>query len=100
MGQWSVGGDEDRADTGILAVQPFLFVQLGAGTYLRTAPLWFYNLETDDYNIPFGFGLGKVVKAGNVVYNIFLEPQFTVLHEGVGQPALQVFTALNLQFAQ
>ena len=98
-GQWSVGGDEDRADTGIVAVQPFMFVQLGGGTYLRSAPLWFYNLETDDYNIPFGFGIGKVVKVGNVVYNIFLEPQFTVLHEGVGQPALQVFSGLNLQFA-
>ena len=98
-GQWSVGGDEDRADTGIVAVQPFMFVQLGGGTYLRTAALWFYNLETDDYNIPFGFGIGKVVKVGNVVYNIFLEPQFTVLHEGVGQPALQVFSGLNLQFA-
>ncbi len=98
-GQWSVGGDDDRADTGILVLQPFMFVQLGGGTYLRSAPLWFYNLETDDYNIPFGFGIGKVVKVGNVVYNIFLEPQFTVLHEGVGQPALQVFSGLNLQFA-
>jgi len=78
--------------------QPFLFFQLGGGTYLRTAPLWVFNIEQDTYHIPFGFGIGKVVKSGGTVYNIFIEPQFTILHKGVGQPQFQLYMALNMQF--
>jgi hypothetical protein len=96
--QASFAGDDDRADTGLLVLQPFAMWQLGKGTYLRSAPLWVFNLESGDYNVPFGLGVGKVVKVGNTVFNIFLEPQFTMLHEGVGQPAFQLFTGLNLQF--
>lgn len=62
------------------------------------APAWTFNLEDDSYSVPLGFGIGKVVKAGHTVFNIFIEPQFTVLHDGVGQPELQVFTGLNMQF--
>jgi hypothetical protein len=96
--QASFAGDSERANTSLLVLQPFGFWQLGSGNYLRTAPLWIFNLETGDYNVPFGFGIGRVVKVGNIVFNIFLEPQFTMLHEGAGQPAFQVFTALNMQF--
>jgi hypothetical protein len=31
------------------------------------------------------------------VLNLFLEPQFTVLHEGVGQPGVQLFAGLMAQ---
>ena len=48
--------------------------------------------------MPLGFGIGKVVKAGHTVFNIFIEPQFTVLHDGVGQPEMQIFAGLNMQF--
>jgi hypothetical protein len=93
----SIGGDEDRRDTSNLVIQPFWFWQLGGGTYLRTAPIWFFDLKTGDYNVPFGFGVGKVIKTERIVYNIFLEPQFTMLHDGVGQPAFQVFAGFNTQ---
>jgi hypothetical protein len=96
--QASFAGDDDRADTSSLVAQPFGFWQLGGGTYLRTAPIWFFNLKNGDYNVPFGLGIGKVLKTERVVYNIFIEPQFTVLHSGVGQPAFQIFTGLNMQF--
>jgi hypothetical protein len=96
--QTSVAGDEDRADVNVLAAQVFGMFQLGGGTYLRSAPLWVFDLETGDYNVPFGFGAGKIIKVGSVVYNIFIEPQFTVLHDGVGQPAFQLFTGMNMQF--
>ena len=89
--QASVAGDEDRAETSILIVQPFLMFQLGKGAYLRSTALWNFNLETDAYNVPLGMGAGHVAKSGKLVFNIFLEPQFTVLHEGTGQPALQLF---------
>ena len=96
----SFAGDDARANTNVLAVQPIAFWQLGGGTYLRTAPIWAFDLENDTYNIQFGFGIGKVMKAGKIVFNIFVEPQFTVLHNGAGQPAFQLFTALNMQFTK
>ena len=96
--QTDIGGDSARADTSLLALQPFYFWQLGKGLYLRGAPIWVFNLETDDYHIPMGLGIGKVVKSGDIVYNFFVEPQFTILDRGPGQPELQVFVALNMQF--
>ena len=36
--------------------------------------------------------------ANMIAFNMFIEPQFTILHDGVGQPALQIFAALNMQF--
>ena len=96
--QASFAGDEDRDNTNVLAVQPFAFWQLGGGTYLRMAPIWGFNLESGNYNVPFGIGVGQVTKVGRTVFNIFLEPQFTMLHDGVGQPAFQLFMGLNMQF--
>lgn len=88
----------DGGDTSLAVIQPFLFVQLGKGTYMGMAPLWVFNIEDSTYNVPLGIRLGKVVKAGNTVFNMFIEPQFTILHKGVGQPEVQIFTALNMQF--
>jgi hypothetical protein len=65
---------------------------------MGTAPLWVFDIEHSTYNVPLGIRLGKVVKAGNTVFNMFIEPQFTILHKGVGQPSVQIFTGLNMQF--
>ena len=44
-------------------------------------------------------GFGKVIKmAGGNVLNLFIEPQFTVLEDGPGQPEFQLFIGLNTQF--
>ena len=101
--QTDVNGDPDDPDdpkpnTSSAAIQPFLFWQLGGGTYLRMAPIWVFDLESDDYHVPFGVGIGKVLKSERVVYNLFIEPQFTMAHQGAGQPAFQIFTGVNLQF--
>ena len=72
--------------------------QLGGGTYLRSTGVWTFDLKSGTYNVPIGFGIGQVVKAGGTVYNIFFEPQFTILHEGTGQPKTQLFAGVNLQF--
>jgi hypothetical protein len=93
-----VAGDEDRDDTSLLAVQPFYFLQLGNGNYLRGAPIWTFDLESDDYAIPVGLGFGKVIPTERVVFNVFIEPQFTVLSKGSGQPELQLFLGFNMQF--
>jgi hypothetical protein len=96
--QISVAGDDDRADTSLLVVQPFLMFQLGKGAYLRSTALWNFNLEDSAYNVPIGVGAGHVIKADSKVFNIFLEPQFTMLHEGPNQPAFQLFAGINCQF--
>jgi hypothetical protein len=36
--------------------------------------------------------------ANMVAFNIFIEPQWTILHDGVGQPEFTVFVGLNMQF--
>lgn len=96
--QASVGGDSDRPSTSLMAVQPFAIWQLGGGTYLRSTGVWTFDLKSGDYAVPMGFGLGQVLKSGKVVYNLWLEPQFTILHDGTGQPKVQLFAGLNLQF--
>ena len=80
------------------ALQPFAMLQLGGGTYLRSVGIWTYNLENDDYAVPIGFGIGQVFKAKKTVFNLFIEPQYTVLHRGDGLAQWQVFAGLNMQF--
>lgn len=93
--QTDISGDDDVS---VAVVQPFFMLQLGKGLYTGTAPLWIFDLENSTYNVPIGLRLGKVIKSGHTVFNVFVEPQFTILHDGVGQPELQILTALNLQF--
>ena len=81
--QTSFAGDSDREDVNIGAFQPFLFYQLGHGTYLRSAPIWAYNFENDAYSIPIGLGIGKVIPKGKTVFNLFIEPQYSVAWRGV-----------------
>lgn len=95
--QASFAGDENRSSTNTTAVQPFYFWQLGKGTYLRGAPIWLFDLENEAYSVPLALGIGKVVKLGDTVFNLFVEPQYSLLIAGM-QPQLQIFTGINLQF--
>ncbi len=96
--QKSFAGKDDRQDVNVGAFQPFAFYQLGGGTYLRSAPIWVYDLEDDDYSVPLGLGVGQVTKRGSTVFNLFVEPQFSVADKGAGQPDWQVFVGFNMQF--
>ncbi|MCG8579698.1 MAG: hypothetical protein MI866_07270 [Bacteroidales bacterium] len=95
--QASFAGDDDRNSTNIGAIQPFFIWQLGKGTYLRHVPIWAFDFENDAYHIPLGLGIGKVVKMNNTVFNLFMEPQFSMLSKGT-QPQMQLFAGINLQF--
>ncbi len=95
--QASFAGDEDRASTNLAAVQPFYFWQLGKGTYLRGAPIWVFDLENDGYSVPLALGIGQIVKVGNTVFNMYVEPQYSILIDGT-QPQVQILTGINLQF--
>ncbi|MGE0621799.1 MAG: hypothetical protein AB7I04_14195 [Pseudomonadales bacterium] len=96
--QTSFAGDDGRSDVNIGAFQPFAFYQLGGGTYLRSAPIWAYDFEDDDYSVPLGLGIGQVIKRGSTVFNLFVEPQFSIADDGAGQPKWQVFVGFNMQF--
>lgn len=93
-----MAGDDERSGTNVFALQLFLFWQLDGGWYLRNSAIWTFDPEADTYNVPVGLGVGKAISMGSVVFNLFAEPQFTVLHNGVGQPATQIFIGFNTQF--
>jgi len=95
--QIGVGGQSDRAQTQFLVAQPFVFFQLGNGYYLRSAPIWYFDIEDPVYNVPFGLGIGKVVPTEKIVFNFFAEPQFAMAIRGTGQPAVQIFMGMNMQ---
>jgi len=94
--QTDFSGDGEPVNMSVL--QPFLFIQLGKGVYTGTAPLWLFDFESNSYSVPLGVRLGKVMRTGHTVFNVFVEPQVTILHDGVGQPKVQFFAALNIQF--
>jgi hypothetical protein len=94
----SFAGNEDRADVNTAAFQPFGMLQLGKGRYLRSTGVWVYNFETGDYTLPLGIGIGQVIPKGKTVYNIFIEPQWSVADKGAGWPEWQVFIGFNMQF--
>ncbi|QDH79786.1 hypothetical protein FKX85_12385 [Echinicola soli] len=95
--QASFAGDSDRPGTNVAAIQPFYFWQLGKGTYLRGSPIWAFDFKNDAFSVPLGLGIGKVVKVENTMFNLFIEPQYSMLHAGT-QPQFQLFTGINLQF--
>ncbi|MEA1889194.1 MAG: hypothetical protein U9N50_05360 [Pseudomonadota bacterium] len=94
----SFAGEDDRADVNIGAFQPFAMYQLGKGRYLRSTGIWAYNFETDNYSVPAGIGFGQVIPKGKMMYNIFVEPQWSVADKGPGWPEWQVFVGFNMQF--
>ena len=96
--QHSFAGDDDRATQNNAALQPFFIVNLPQGWYLRSTATWTFDLARDHYAIPLGLGVGKVWVLGDgTSVNLFAEPQWTVAHDGAGQPKFQVFAGVNLQ---
>ncbi len=89
---------DNAKDVNLLTAQLFGMWQLGSGTYLRSTGIWSFDLEGDNYNIPVGLGIGKVIKVNNVVFNIFAEPQFSVYAKGTNQSRFQTFVGFNTQF--
>lgn len=96
--QHSFAGDSDRPSVESASLQPFVMFNLPQSVYLRSTATWNFNLKSNDYSIPIGLGIGKIWKVGRETYNLFIEPQWTVAHDGVGQPKFQTFMGLNIQF--
>ena len=96
--QTDIAGDDDRADVSFVTAQPFAVWQVGGGKYLRSTAIWTFDLGSGHYAMPLGLGVGQVVKSGRIVYNMFLEPQWTVLHKGA-QAKWTIFLGIHFQFA-
>jgi len=98
--QKDFAGDDARSPVNVFAVQPFYFFQLGGGLYVRGSAVAVFDIENDKYNVPVGLGIGKVVPTKKAVFNLFIEPQYTILSRGAGQPELQIFIGVNTQFVK
>lgn len=96
--QGSFAGEDSRRDVNVGAFQPFAFLQLGSGWYLRTTGVMVYDFDNDDYTVPLGLGFGRVIPTEKVVFNVFVEPQYSIWDRGASYPEWQVFTGFNLQF--
>lgn len=97
--QTSFAGVQDREDVNLLTVQPIANVNLSDGWYLRSSATWNFNLENGSSYIPVGAGVGKVFQLEKgITMNAFIEPQYTVWHDGPGAPRWQIFAGLNFQF--
>jgi hypothetical protein len=96
--QHSFAGDSDRRTQNNLQAQPFLIVNLPKGWYLRSTATWTWDLHEGSHYIPIGAGAGKVWKATAATGNFFVEPQWTVAHQGDAMPKFQIYAGLNLQF--
>ncbi len=96
--QASFAGEESAPDVNEGAFQPFVFYQMGEGWYARSTGIMVYDFESDDYTIPLGLGLGKVFPTEKIVYNAYVEPQYSVVDRGDSFPQWQIFAGFNLQF--
>lgn len=100
--QWqhSFAGQSSRPDVQTLTAQPFVIVNFQHGWYLRSTGTWSFDLQRGSYYVPVGLGAGKAWKSGKTIFNAFIEPQYSVLHEGSGVPQWAVFAGLNMTFGK
>jgi hypothetical protein len=98
--QHSFAGNSDREDVSLLTLQPIVNFNLSDGWYVRSSAIWNFDIESGNYSIPVGLGLGKVIPVNDkVTMNAFAEPQYTLFSHGAGQPEWQIFAGVNFQFA-
>jgi hypothetical protein len=81
-------------------LQPLLHYNFPGGFYSRSTALWSFNSGSKINDIPIGLGGGKVWKkfSNGKTINLYVEPQYSVWHSGVGVPRWQLFTGVNFQF--
>ncbi|WP_426238350.1 hypothetical protein [Pararhizobium sp. DWP1-1-3] len=97
--QASFAGSDLRDDVNLLTLQPIVNVNLDKGFYLRSSATWNFNMESGASYIPVGLGVGKVFQLDKgITMNAFIEPQYTVWHDGPGAPRWQIFAGVNFQF--
>jgi len=96
--QHSFAGEHTRPDAQGVTFQPIAALSIGGGYYVRSSGIWNFDISNNKRLIPLGIGFGKVFKTGNAIVNAFIEPQFTVYHDGIGLPSFQLFSGLQFLF--
>jgi hypothetical protein len=96
--QHSFAGEHTRPDAQGVTFQPIAALSIGGGYYIRSSGIWNFDISNNKRLIPLGIGFGKVFKTGNAIVNAFIEPQFTVYHDGIGLPSFQLFSGLQFLF--
>lgn len=96
--QHSFAGEHTRPDAQGVTFQPIAALSIGGGYYVRSSGIWTFDIDNNQRLIPLGVGFGKVFKTGHAIVNALIEPQFTVYHNGTGQPSFQLFTGIYLYF--
>jgi len=97
---WSFAGDEDRADVNFMTIQPFINYNFPE-FYLTYSPIWSANWEAESGNqwtIPLGMGIGKVMKlGGKLPLNLQASYHYNVVSPEFG-PQSQLRLAFSLLF--
>ena len=101
--QWDLAGDSERGYVNKSFFQPIanyhfnsLFGQQGWYLSLQDL-LWSYDWKTDALDLPIGFRLGRVFKAGKMPLNVFVEPFGRPINEG-GQTGGKYGVKFNVTF--
>jgi hypothetical protein len=94
--QQSFTGQREREDVSLITAQPIIIYNLPEGYHLRSSATWNFDLHAGTNYIPVGLGAGKVwlLNSGTTA-NAFIEPQYTVSHDGAGSPAWQ-YSAVSI----
>lgn len=79
---WSFAGDDESDDVNAMLFNYFFNYNLPKGWYLTTAPSITANWEAEADNtwtVPFGGGVGKVIKLGKIPFNLQSQAFFNVV---------------------
>jgi hypothetical protein len=97
--QHSFSGNSSSPAGQLTSVQPFFIDNFPRGFYFRSSGVWTFDTFHHAQNIPLGSGIGKVWTSvhGDIV-NLYIEPQYSVYHSGVGSPKWQVFAGVTVKF--
>lgn len=97
--QHDVAGPSELPTQNILTFQPLLNIHMPMSFYFRSTGILNFDLDKGHYVIPLGAGIGKVFKLQDEkIMNLFVEPQWTIAHNGDVQPEFQTFVGFNMQF--
>ncbi len=83
----SFAGQEDRGAVSQWTIQPFINYNLHDGWYLSTSPIIMANMmaeSSQQWTVPVGGGVGKIVHLGKVPLNLQLQGFYNVEHPDVG----------------
>jgi hypothetical protein len=73
---WSVAGPSDRSNVSQLLLQPFVNYNLAEGWYLTSSPIITANWDAssgNQWNLPIGGGVGRILKIGEQPVNVGLQ---------------------------